>query len=71
MVDLQRRFRRKSNAVYGRMQGDRRNSDIGALTDSDRSQIFSAPDRSENFIRSDFPSMISVNRRPAGTGPSF
>jgi hypothetical protein len=71
VVDLQRSIGWIWNTVGGWMQGERRNSDIGALTDCDRSQIFSAPDSGENIIRSDFPSMKPVNRRPAGTGPSF
>jgi hypothetical protein len=54
MVDLQRRIGWIWNTVSGWMQGDRRNSDISALTDFDRSQIFSTPDSGENFIRSNF-----------------
>jgi hypothetical protein len=54
MLDLQRRIGLVSNTVCGWMQGDPRNSDASALADSHRSQIFSALDSGENFIRWDF-----------------
>jgi hypothetical protein len=56
------------------MQGDGENSDTNTLTDSHRSEKFSAMDSGENFIRYNLliiEAGSAVNKRPAGTGPSF
>jgi hypothetical protein len=60
MVDLQRGFSWIRNTACRWMQGVSRNSDTIALTDSNRSQIFSKPDSAENFIRSHFSKSITV-----------
>jgi hypothetical protein len=54
MVDLQRSIIRSLNTDRGWMQDDRGNSDANALVRANRSQIFSALEADENFIRLDF-----------------
>jgi hypothetical protein len=54
MVDLQRSIDHKLNIDCVWKQDDGANSDTAALPNTNRSQIFSALDSSENFIRLDF-----------------